>query len=140
MNNSNFEQGAREILKKNGSWQESTDELIEDWQHCIESCETGYQDVYDEYIFDVSVRRDIDAVLQDKQISALPEMDKFRNKVYSLDERMKSLMRSDPIQSPEKFPWWEAYPLRYGGKEISEDYKRIFGIDIEVISKKQSNE
>ncbi|MBA8826923.1 polyhydroxyalkanoate synthesis regulator phasin [Saccharopolyspora lacisalsi] len=136
-------EGVEQWVKQvqSGWLKQSPDQLLHEWNYLVEACEDGYDDNVHEYHFDLQVRHGIFEVLADEQLAAMPEMTAFRERVEVLDKRLKAVMLSDPALPLASFPWWEAYPLRYGCEEIAKEYYEGYGISIEVFPKrKERNE
>jgi hypothetical protein len=65
------------------------------WKSLIDRSEQGYDDNFDEFMHDLTVRDLIDRLLKDARLAELPAMNWFRERASELDDRFRALLRLD---------------------------------------------
>jgi hypothetical protein len=109
-------------------------QVIDMWKSLIDRSEQGYDDNFDEFMHDLTVRDLIDRLLKDPRLAELPAMNWFRERVSELDDRFRALLRLDVKVRPDEPRWWLNSVLTYAGSELADDWRRIYGVDVDVRS------
>ncbi|MET7861719.1 hypothetical protein ACPB67_26380 [Micromonospora taraxaci] len=106
--------------------------LVEGWEQVVEFCEEGYDDVLDEYWFDLSIRHTIDRMLTDERLSGFPQMGWVRERVEAADERFRAVLSEQRMPARREMPWWEAYVPAWAGPVLAAELRDTYDIRIEV--------
>ncbi|MGW2623290.1 hypothetical protein [Micromonospora taraxaci] len=106
--------------------------LVEGWEQVVEFCEEGYDDVLDEYWFDLSIRHTIDTMLTDERLSGFPQMGWVRERVAAADERFRAVLSEQRMPARREMPWWEAYVPAWAGPVLAAELRDTYDIRIEV--------
>ncbi|MBM0232338.1 hypothetical protein JNW91_10970 [Micromonospora sp. STR1_7] len=105
---------------------------VEAWEQFVGFCEEGYDDVLDEYWFDLSVRHAIEQVLTDEGLRGFPQMGWFRELVGDADERFRAVLSEQRAPVRSDAPWWEAYLPAWAGPVLAAELRDTYGIHVEV--------
>ncbi|MEU7929813.1 hypothetical protein [Micromonospora sp. NPDC049107] len=106
--------------------------LVEGWEQVVEFCEEGYDDILDEYWFDLSIRHTIDRVLTDERLFGFPQMGWVRERVAAADERFRAVLSEQRMPAQREEPWWEAYVPAWAGPVLAAELRDTYDIRIEV--------
>ena len=84
-------------------------DLIESWQSLVESLTKPYNDVLEEFSFDVSsLRESIDLCINEKSLADFDDHKIFEEKIILLDKVFINLTQEHPDwQNFINFNWWE---------------------------------
>ncbi|MCO1595591.1 hypothetical protein M8C17_10480 [Micromonospora sp. RHAY321] len=106
--------------------------FVEGWEQFVGFCEEGYDDVLDEYWFDLSVRQRIETALTDDRLRDFPQMGWFREQVGAVDERFRAVLSEERFPARTELPWWEAYLPAWAGPVLAEELWSTYGVRVEV--------
>ncbi|MGW2257411.1 hypothetical protein ACWCXE_05990 [Streptomyces sp. NPDC001780] len=106
---------------------------MEAWAEFVDDCRDGYPATLFEYMDDLSVRRFLQAVVNDPVIRRCPEATWFGAELARTDARFRELL-ADGLDVPGGGgPWWErAIPGR-GGEEMAATARELLGLEIDVV-------
>lgn len=108
--------------------------LLRSWSSFVDDCVAGYEMNYDEYLGDLSVRRIIEACLNDAELQRIDGYDAFRDDVRVTDERFRSIAAEGVLVGAADAPWWERLLPDRGGAELAEDVRAIHGLTITTVA------
>ncbi|GAB3555025.1 hypothetical protein J2S53_002638 [Actinopolyspora lacussalsi] len=129
-----FEARFRAAQLEAGYWRTgSTDEELGNWEDLVAQCEEGYDDITDEYDFDLQSRDSLELALNDPVLNEHEEIEALRARVYEIDTGLRAISHDQPVRDPAKHPWWECYVPRYGTREFAKDVYRRYGIAISTV-------
>lgn len=108
-------------------------EMIEAWNELCDIIDKGYNDFEDELHYDLSLRDEINDLINDEELNKFPDHKIFVEKIFEIDEKIKNLIFHRPnVKRTAETPWWNFVILKRGGPRYVADIKAIFNIDIEL--------
>ncbi|MCI0993868.1 hypothetical protein [Pseudomonas corrugata] len=120
------------ILTGLGFGGETLMSLMRKWSFFVEECEEGYGWDYSEYKNEIGVRRLIQRLLEDPRVSSAEELKDLFSELVLLDEKFRSLLRSDVLVA-EGDAWWEKGVLIRAGDEYCHYMKCAHGVSVENV-------
>ncbi|RKT53610.1 hypothetical protein [Saccharothrix australiensis] len=103
----------------------TSNSLLEQWEQFVQLVEESYDDNIDEYHFDLRVRDALETA-----VSSDTEPEWVMEKLSSLDERFRALLRPEPVR--DDVPWWRGRVPRYAGEELAAAFRQWYGVEVEV--------
>ena len=107
-------------------------QMEEVWLQFVEECEEGYGCSIYEFDNDISVRDRIDLILSHEDLCRVAAVEHLRAETAKVDERFRTLLRTDVTIKSDDAPWWRRGVLKYAGEEYAQDIRSEYGIEIEV--------
>lgn len=104
--------------------------LIEQWDTFVGSCEEGYSESIEEFWNDRDIRRILEAVIKDSTLAEFDQISWVRAEVSAIDERYRTLLTDHDVRSSAN--WWEVRIPRFAGRELADDFKAHYQVDVEV--------
>ncbi|MER7107847.1 hypothetical protein [Streptomyces sp. NPDC000229] len=98
----------------------------------VENCAQGYEDSIAEYRDELSIRRFLQAVIDDPQIQQAADVQWFIGEVAAIHARFSSLLEGG-FQVTGSWGWWERRIPRVGGGIFLLDVRDAYGVDVESI-------
>ncbi|MEU7840371.1 hypothetical protein AB0B39_05290 [Micromonospora sp. NPDC049114] len=105
---------------------------VQGWEQFVGFCEDGYDDILEEYRFDLSVRHAIENVLTDERLFGFPQMGWVRERIEAADERFRAVLSEQRMPGPDERQWWEAHVLAWAGPTLAADLRDAYGIHVQV--------
>ncbi|MFD7258422.1 hypothetical protein [Streptomyces sp. NPDC059874] len=102
------------------------------WRQFVENCEEGYEDSLAEYRNELSIRRFLQAVIDDPQVQQSAEAQWFSAEVAVIDARFSALIAGG-FDVTGGWGWWERRIPRIGGGTFLIDVRDAYGVDVEQI-------
>ncbi|NYH78619.1 hypothetical protein FHR84_001944 [Actinopolyspora biskrensis] len=135
MNEENaFETRFREAQLEDGHWRTaSTDDYLAMWRELVALCEDGYDDITDEYEFDLQARDALEIALNDPALNEHEEISELRARVFEIDARIRDILCDHPVKNPDSHPWWNCYIPRFGRRDFAEDVYSRYGLSIRIV-------
>ncbi|MFJ2897477.1 hypothetical protein ACIO87_21635 [Streptomyces sp. NPDC087218] len=103
---------------------------VEAWLQFVESCEEGYEDSLAEYRNELSIRRFLQAVIDDPQVRRAPDAQWFIREVEDIDAKFSALLEGG-FRVPGRWGWWERRIPRIGGGVFLIDVRDAYGVEVE---------
>jgi hypothetical protein len=102
------------------------------WERMVDWFALGYDDILDEYDFDLQFRDSIQYCLDAPELQAYPEFASFAQRIAAIDDRFRQLLHPTPLPGAAALPWWRAQVVRTGNEVYARDVMERYGIAIEV--------
>ena len=109
------------------------EQLSSMWNQWVAGCETGYNWEYDEYEYELGLRDDIQAVLEDSLCQNLDGFEAFRQQTCQIDERFKTLINLGPKVSHWSDKWWRRSLPPLGRERFADSVESSFGITLQKV-------
>lgn len=103
---------------------------IECWSEFVSDCRDGYDATLFEYRDDLSIRRFLQAVIDDPVVRCESGAAWFIAEVGRIDREFRDIL-SDGFPVSGGWGWWEQRIPRVGGEEMVRDVRELYGIDME---------
>ena len=119
-----------QVLDKNKIISEPSD-LVEQWNEFVQQCVEGYQYSLFEFDYEVSVRDEIQQIIDDGRLQEYEEFKDFVNKVDEIDNNFKSVVNDFKIPERDKLPWWKKGILKKAGDQYVQNVKDELGLEVQ---------
>lgn len=106
-------------------------QFVDAWEAFVIGVEDGYQGDLYEYENELSVRDDLQRALRSPALAACAEWGDLRDRILSLDDRLRSVLVLGPEVRPNALWWWMRLPA-VAGDEFAQDARRVFGVEVAV--------
>lgn len=107
-------------------------QLLNQWAEFVAEAVKGYPYGWYEFDNERSVRDAIQAIRDDAIVKSFPEANEWFERVDAVDNQYRQLLIGLPEMRHE--PWWRAGVPRYAGRQLAEDLRRMFGMEVETWS------
>ncbi len=132
MTNSDISQVCSMILSNLGFPNETLISLIQKWLSFVDECEDGFQWDFSEYKNEIRVRYLIQCLIDDERLSKAAELKEAFDEIEKLDNRFKSLLKTDDSLD-EARTWWERGILAKAGQDYCQYIYDAHGIVVKNI-------
>lgn len=119
---------------------EFANDLIQSWQSLVESLDEPYDDILDEFLFDISsLRGTIELCISEKSLDAFNDHQIFKQQIATLDNTFVVFTQEHPEwKHLTNFKWWEKrIPKKVTPNffyENESDYFEKSGVQFEIIN------
>lgn len=129
-----FDRLVREMTAGSG-WRglKSGREFVDAWRSFVGQCAAGYDMSIYEYENDLSIRTEIQRLLNDPQLRQVEGYDEFYALISSIDRDFKTLLQEGVEIGTAGGQWWIGGVLRHAKEELAEDFMDIHGVRVRVV-------
>ena len=125
-----FETEAQRILEKHECKPRRASELLDLWRFFVDECVDGYGSSIYEFDNDLSVREDIEVLLQADEVVDRQGFETFLSVLKIIDARYAELLQPDVKRPGNIAHWWRTGVLRYAGDEYCSDANDLYSIQV----------
>lgn len=122
--------GEQDAVRSREGIEASGSSLLDMWGDLIAECETGYQWEMSELRNELRVRDQLQTLAAAPTLQAFAEHRDFEARLRSLDDRFRTLLRSD-VEFEQQQGWWRRGVLRFAGPAYCDYCKAVLGVEIE---------
>jgi hypothetical protein len=108
-------------------------EFVDAWRSFVAQCSAGYDMSVYEYENDLTLRAEIQVLLDDPELQKLEGYGEFYDQISSVDRDFKALLQEGVEIGSASEPWWTRGVLRRAGAELAQDLMNIHGVGIRVV-------
>lgn len=110
-------------------------DVIRQWAALVEVIEAGYDDVEPELDNDLSLRAQLEYLLNDTDLRQWPaDHERFSGEIAALDARLQALLLENPFYRHHSGKmWWQLILLKKGGVKYCADIYKLYGIRIKQV-------
>ncbi len=124
---------AQAIVREHHGIKDTASTLLDKWENLVLECESGYSWDYSEFLNELRVRDEIETILSVPELHRYKEHGVLRERVASIDQRLRVLFHSEKESSTEG-PWWRRGILKRAGADYAEYCWSAFSVPVEVVA------
>ncbi|WP_405060619.1 hypothetical protein OG474_03015 [Kribbella sp. NBC_01505] len=111
----------------------SAKDFVQAWRSFVRECRDGYSMSIYEYENDLSVRTEIQLLLDDERMRRTVAFREFNADIEEIDGEFSRLLQDGLEIGDSDAPWWKRGVLKEAGEELVGDFMNMFGVHIRTI-------